>query len=200
VNTIKHLKKFHNAVLSFEEMEQVRREIWEKWAKIDKRLWLREILYSSDEMIQAAQAIYIMLKSEIFRAILILVLRYEKIKTKIKNFKEIYIMKKFYTLTVGEDNYNLRLTANAIMQIEKKLDKSLFAALETVQENMIETVVAIIWGAAQAMNHGFSYEKALQLFDDYIDEGHSIEEFMLEVNALFEASGFFKKGQEQGRE
>lgn len=104
-------------------------------------------------------------------------------------------MKSFYTLTVGGNNYNLRLTASAIMKIEKKLGKSLFTALENIQENMVETVVTIIWGAAQSMNHNFSYEKAMELFDDYIDEGHSLEELMLEVNALFEASGFFEKDQ-----
>ena len=47
----------------------------------------------------------------------------------------------------------------------------------------------------QPLNHGFTLENATGLFDDYIDEGHSIEELMQEINGLFEASGFFKKGQ-----
>ena len=82
-------------------------------------------------------------------------------------------MNKFYTMTVGGEEYNMRLTAGAILQIEKKLGKPLFKALETIQDNMVETVAAILWGAAQTMNHNFSYEKALQLFDDYVDDGHS---------------------------
>jgi len=105
-------------------------------------------------------------------------------------------MNKFYTLTVGENEYKLRLTASAIMQIEKKLGKSLFNALENMQDNMIETVTAIIWGAMQPLNANFAYDKATGIFDQYIDDGHSIEDFMYEINALFEASGFFKKGQE----
>ena len=105
-------------------------------------------------------------------------------------------MNKFYTFTVGGEDYKLRLTASAIMSIEKKLGKPLFSALENIQDNMIETIVAIIWGALQPLNSGFSYEKAAELFDSYIDDGRSIEELMLEINALFEASGFFKKGQE----
>lgn len=47
----------------------------------------------------------------------------------------------------------------------------------------------------QPLNAGFTMEKATALFDDYIDDGRSIEELMLEINGLFEASGFFKKGQ-----
>ena len=104
-------------------------------------------------------------------------------------------MNKFYTLTVGGEDYKLRLTASAIMQIEKKLGKPLFKALENVQDNMIETITTIIWSAMQPLNANFPYEKAMTLFDDYIDEGHSLEELMLEINGLFEASGFFRKGQ-----
>ena len=104
-------------------------------------------------------------------------------------------MNKFYTMTVGGEEYKMRLTASAIMQLEKKLGKPLFKALETIQDNMVETITTIIWGAMQPINAGFTMEKATALFDDYVDEGHSIEDLMLEINALFETSGFFKKGQ-----
>ena len=104
-------------------------------------------------------------------------------------------MNKFYTMMVNGEEYKMRLTAGAIMQIEKKLGKPLFKALETIQENMVETITTIIWGAMQPLNAGFTMEKATTLFDDYIDDGHSIEELMQEINGLFEASGFFKKGQ-----
>lgn len=104
-------------------------------------------------------------------------------------------MNKFYTMMVNGEEYKMRLTAGAIMQIEKKLGKPLFKALETIQENMVETITTIIWGAMQPLNAGFTMEKATALFDDYIDDGHSIEELMQEINGLFEASGFFKKGQ-----
>ena len=104
-------------------------------------------------------------------------------------------MNKFYTMTVGGEEYKMRLTASAIMQIEKKLGKPLFKALETIQDNMVETITTIIWGAMQPLNAGFTMEKATALFDEYIDDGHSIEELMLEINSLFEVSGFFKKGQ-----
>lgn len=104
-------------------------------------------------------------------------------------------MNKFYTMMVNGEEYKMRLTAGAIMQIEKKLGKPLFKALETIQENMVETITTIIWGAMQPLNAGFTMEKATTLFDDYIDDGHSIEELMQDINGLFEASGFFKKGQ-----
>ncbi len=106
-------------------------------------------------------------------------------------------MKTFYTLTIGGEEYKLRLTASAIMAIEKRLGKSLFTALEGIQDNMIETITTILWGAMQPFNANFAFDKAAGLFDQYIDDGHSIEELMQEINSLFESSGFFKKGQEQ---
>ena len=104
-------------------------------------------------------------------------------------------MNKFYTMTVGGEEYKMRLTASAIMQIEKKLGKPLIKALETIQDNMVETITTILWGAMQPLNAEFTMEKATALFDDYVDEGHSLEDLMKEINGLFEASGFFKKGQ-----
>ena len=106
-------------------------------------------------------------------------------------------MKSFYTLTIGSEEHKLRLTAGAIMAIEKKLGKSLFAALENIQDNLVETIITILWGAMQPLNANFPFEKAAGLFDQYIDDGNSIEDFTQEINALFEASGFFKKGQDE---
>lgn len=106
-------------------------------------------------------------------------------------------MNLFYTLTIGGEEYKLRLTASAIMSIEKKLGKSLFTALEGISDNLVETIATILWGAMQPFNANFSFEKAVELFDQYIDDGHSIEDLMQEINALFEVSGFFKKGQEK---
>ena len=106
-------------------------------------------------------------------------------------------MNKFYTMTVNGEEYKMRLTASAIMQIEKKLGKPLFKALETIQDNMVETITTILWGAMQPLNAGFTQEKAMALFDAYVDDGHSVEELMQEINSLFETSGFFRKGQEK---
>ena len=82
------------------------------------------------------------------------------------------------------------------MQIEKKLGKPIFKALETIRDNMVETMTTIIWGAMQSLNSGFTQEKAYEFFDNYIDDDHTIEELMQEIDNLFEASGFFRKGQE----
>ena len=105
-------------------------------------------------------------------------------------------MKSFYTLAVDGQEYKLRLTASAIMSIEKRLGKSMLVALENYEENMIETLITILWGAMKPLNTDFSFEKAVELFDNYIDNGQSVVNFMEEINSLLETSGFFNAGQE----
>jgi len=97
--------------------------------------------------------------------------------------------------TVSGNEYKLRLTSSSIVEIEKKLGKSIFAALENIQDNLVETIVTILWGSMQALNSGVNLEKVYKIYDEYIDEGHSIEDLIQEINTLFEVSGFFKKGQ-----
>jgi len=105
-------------------------------------------------------------------------------------------MKLYYTLSVGGQEYRLRLTASAIMAIEKKMGKSLILAFEDLQENMVETIITVLWGALQPLNSNFPFEKAAELFDQYIDDGNYVEDIIQELINLFEVSGFFKKGQD----
>ncbi|MCL2378296.1 MAG: gene transfer agent family protein [Defluviitaleaceae bacterium] len=104
-------------------------------------------------------------------------------------------MKSFHNLTIGGQDYKLRLTASAIMAIEKKLGKPLFAALENIESNMIETIATILWGAMKPFNTSCSFDEAVELLDLYVDEGHTVEDLIQVINALFEGSSFFGKGQ-----
>ena len=104
-------------------------------------------------------------------------------------------MNSIYTLKVGDKEYKLRLTAGAIKSIENRLGKSIFKAFENLRDNLVDTFIAVIWGAMQPLNPDFTYEQATDLFDEYIAEGHSFDDLMREVNGLLAVSGFFKKGQ-----
>ena len=104
-------------------------------------------------------------------------------------------MQKFHTIKIGGEEYKLRLTVNSIEDVEKKLGKSLYMALEEIQYNMVSTLAAILWGSLQKFNDNITYEKAVDLFDQYIDDGHSMQDMMEELNVVFDVSGFFVKGQ-----
>ncbi|MBC8536890.1 DUF6096 family protein [Feifania hominis] len=104
-------------------------------------------------------------------------------------------MTRFVTLQVGGEEYRLRLTAEAILAAEKKLDKSIITALQTIQENLLGTVTVILWAAMQPLQPGTTMERVYEIYDDYIDGGHTVEELLAVITELFEVSGFFKRGQ-----
>jgi len=106
-------------------------------------------------------------------------------------------MKQFHTITISGQDYKLRLTASAILAIEKKLDMPIFDAisLENIRTNIVETITTILWGAIQPFDPSFTINMAMELFDQYIDDGNPVDDLIGEINTLFEVSGFFNKGQ-----
>jgi len=104
-------------------------------------------------------------------------------------------MRAFHTITIGGKDYKLRLTASAIMSIEKKLGQSMFTALENIENNLVETVVTMLWGSLQPLNANCSYDTAMELFDQYIDDGNLVEDLINELTTTMGTSGFLAKGQ-----
>ena len=104
-------------------------------------------------------------------------------------------MKAYHTLTVGGQDYKLRLTASAIMAIEKKLGKSLFTVMGNIEDNIIEHLATILWASMQPFNENTSFEAAVDMIDQYAQDGHTLDELIHEMNTLFNSSGFFTKGQ-----
>lgn len=104
-------------------------------------------------------------------------------------------MKTFYTFTVCGEEYKLRLTASAIMQIEKKLGRSMFDVIQNIQDNAVENLTTIIWGAAQYFHKNFTTEQAATLFDNFIDEENTIQDLVKEAEHILIASGFLNKEQ-----
>jgi len=106
-------------------------------------------------------------------------------------------MKTSHAITTGGKEYPLRLTTGAVMSIEKKLGKSMLTALENIEENMVETIVTILWGAMQPLNDNISFEDTMNLIDEYIDEGNTFDDMMYEVIAFLSMSGFVNGGQDE---
>ena len=103
---------------------------------------------------------------------------------------------RFHQITIGNEVYFLRITAEAIEQIEKKLGKAVFSGLENITENFVTTLVTTLWGAMLEMDANFTTEQAASLMDQYIDDGHSLEELMREIDCLLDTGGFFIRGRD----
>ena len=104
-------------------------------------------------------------------------------------------MNTIQTLEIGGEEYKLKLSLKASAAIEKKLGRSLQASIDDADDNPLEMLITVMWGAMQAFHPEISIEEVADLLEQYLDEGHSVEELMDEIKVMFETSPFFKKGQ-----
>ncbi len=99
---------------------------------------------------------------------------------------------------VGNKSYRLRLTTRSIVLLEKQLGcnpLSIFGNGETVPT--ITTMVAVLHAALQKYNHGISLNDAYDIFDEYLDEGHSSVDFLPVILDIYRASGVIPKDKKE---
>lgn len=96
----------------------------------------------------------------------------------------------YVTWTVKGTEYKLKLTTDAICQLENKLKVNLLSTLDTMPP--LNVMCGIIHMSAQRFQHGLSFNNIKALVDDYIEEGGSQLELFTDVLVpIFEVSGFF---------
>ena len=94
--------------------------------------------------------------------------------------------------TAGNRDYRLRLNTRAIIALEKQLGcnpLSIFGDGETIPT--IGTMVAILHAALQQLEHGVSYDKACEIFDEYLEE-NTMTDFLPVIIDLYNVSGLIK--------
>lgn len=96
-------------------------------------------------------------------------------------------------LTVGTDNYKLRLNTRAIIVLEKQLGCNpiaIFGDGDTIPT--ISTMVSILHASLQQYQHNITLNDAYDIFDRYLDEGHTITDFLPVIIDLYKVSGLIK--------
>lgn len=117
----------------------------------------------------------------------------------------------YVTETIAGKEYKLRLGAQNIADIEKKLGKSVLDVLlsmapddmnagnaESVNIKGMSTpkvgeICIILHGAMQKYQHGTTIEQVYDLYDEHIDAGGSYMDFFGIFNDVLEVSGFLPK-------
>jgi hypothetical protein len=95
--------------------------------------------------------------------------------------------------TAGNKDYRLRLNTRAIITLEKAIGcnpLSIFGDGETIPP--VSTMIAILHAALQPLEHGISYNDACDIFDDYLDDGHQMTDFLAVIVEIYKASGLIK--------
>ena len=96
----------------------------------------------------------------------------------------------FTEFAAGGNEYKLRLNTRATVALEKQLGcnpLSIFGNGETLPT--ITTMVQILHAAMQQYQHNITVEKAYDIFDAWLADGHAVTDFLPIIIEVYKASG-----------
>ena len=107
----------------------------------------------------------------------------------------------YFDFETNEQVYKLRLTTKTIMDLEKKIGGnplSVFGAGNRIPS--VTEMVAILHSSLQSMHHGITLERAAAIFDNYLEEGHTVTDFIAVIVEIYKVSGIIANdGDSEGK-
>ena len=98
---------------------------------------------------------------------------------------------------VGSETYKLRLGAREVAQLEKKLGGnsplSIFSGAEQNQMPELSKVLLILHASMVKLNNGIKEEDVYNIYDQYVEEGHSLTELIPVLVDIFKSAGLIPK-------
>ena len=94
----------------------------------------------------------------------------------------------FSVLKVKDKEYKLRLPMKGLINLEKRLGFNPINVLNTNSSDGLpsfEGMMVVIQEALQAYQHGSTLDDAYNLYDEYIENGGTFQDFVLEFMKIF---------------
>lgn len=105
----------------------------------------------------------------------------------------------YYDFEAGNKAYKLRLNTRNIVALEKQLGcnpVSIFGRGDTIPT--VTVMVTVLHASLQQFQHGISMDDAYNIFDDYLNDGHSMTDFIPVILEIYRTSGIVgKEGTEE---
>lgn len=100
----------------------------------------------------------------------------------------------FTTITINNNTYNLKLTAKSCVELENRLGTNPLNVIsklaDTEEIPSLSVILDIFHYALVPMNHGITLADTYDLYDKYIEEGHTMLDFIPVILDIFKSSGF----------
>lgn len=99
----------------------------------------------------------------------------------------------YIDFSAGNKDYKLRLNTRNVVALEKQLGCNplgIFGNGDTIPT--ITQMVNVLYASLQQLNHGISLNEAYDIFDAYLDDGHSATEFIQVILDVYKVSGIIK--------
>lgn len=101
----------------------------------------------------------------------------------------------YVDFSAGNKDYKLRLNTRNVVALEKAVGcnpLAIFGNGETLPT--ITIMVNVLHASLQQYHHGVSMNDAYEIFDAYLDEGHSITDFIKVIIDIYRTSGLIPEG------
>ena len=88
------------------------------------------------------------------------------------------------------NSYQLRLNTRNVVMLEKMLGKNplaIFGNGETLPT--ITEMVEVLYASMQQLNHDITLDKAYDIFDAYLADGHNSTDFISVILEIYKVSG-----------
>lgn len=109
----------------------------------------------------------------------------------------------YYTLTVKDTDYKLRLNAKACIDLEKKLGENPVNTIINIANNLsnqtlpnLDPILTIFHACMTQYNHSVSMNDMYAIYDNYVDEGHNMYELISVIIEVFKVSGLMPEDTE----
>lgn len=101
----------------------------------------------------------------------------------------------YVNFEAGNKQYKLRLNTRNIIALEKVLGVNPLHIFNTQEDRLppITQMVAVLHAALQQYQHNISMSDAYDIFDSYIEDGHSVDEFVFIILDIYRESGIIPK-------
>ena len=100
----------------------------------------------------------------------------------------------FHIITIGGKDYECRLTTKNLLKAEERLGSNPLSIFMTVSATgELPPMKALLVLFHESLPANINFDKACDLYDAYIDEGHSFVDFMNDVIEIMRASGLIPK-------
>lgn len=96
----------------------------------------------------------------------------------------------YVDFSAGNKDYKLRLNTRGVVALEKQLGcnpLAIFGNGDTIPT--VTVMVAILHASLQQYHHGISANDAFDIFDSWLDDGHSTVDFVNIILEIYKASG-----------
>lgn len=96
----------------------------------------------------------------------------------------------YYDFTAGGNEYKLRLNTRDVVNLEKRLGcnpMAIFGDGKTIPT--ITAMVAILHASMQAYQHNVSIDKAYDIYDEWLADGHAMTDFIDVIINVYRVSG-----------